>query len=91
MEATIRPGTLLYFDSLTAGLIPCQVRKVWRDNDHLCIDAVCTATRKWCKRGETLCDATDGKQRCTSCQGKQFTLGHINIASVPISGLCRAT
>ena len=60
MEATIRPGTLLYFDSLTAGLIPCQVRKVWRDNDHLCIDAVCTATRKWCKRGETLCDATDG-------------------------------
>jgi len=60
----IKAGTLVFFDSLSAGLIPAKVRKVWKsDQGHMCIDAVATATRNWCKRGDTLCNATQNAHR----------------------------
>jgi hypothetical protein len=60
------PGTLVFIDSFSGGLIPARIRSAWRTaGGTLAIDTVLTATRGIYRRGETWCDADAGRANGT--------------------------
>jgi hypothetical protein len=72
----LKVGTLVFYDSLTVGLIPCKVRAIFRSQDGgLTVDAVATAERGWCKRGDTVCSSVSPLRQFVP-RGAIYTRSH---------------